>query len=351
MEQGDGLAIGLDAPRMARGQHAHEILGHAVALFALDENFLDFLGIEVAKRAADETGLFVDQGRGDRFEGQLADALPQLDQIGEVALDLGLGAFHPGGPQDHPDALGHRQVIGDGAQPLAVIGVGDLARDAAAAGGIGHQHAIAPGKRQISGQRGALGSALFLDHLDQQNLPPLDDFLDSVVAMRARLAGLDFFYFFDLVAADFLEFGIRAARVVIVFAAGLAAAFAIAVLIGAIHGIFPGACVDVVAGVIRRRFLGRQRLAVGDGNLIIIGMNFAERQEAVTVSAILDERRLKRRLDAGYLSEIDISLELFFVRGLEIIMFEPATIEYDDAGFFRVHRIDKHTLGHMAVAP
>ena len=80
-------------------------------------------------------------------------------------------------------------------------------------------------------------------------------------------------------------------------------------------------------------------------------MNLVERQEAVTVSAIIDERRLKRRFDAGYLGEIDIPLELFFVCGLEIVMFESATVEYDDAGFLRVHRIDKHTLGHKAVAP
>ena len=40
-----------------------------------------------------------------------------------------------------------------------------------------------------------------------------------------------------------------------------------------------------------------QRLPVGDRDLIIVGMDFGKRQEAVTVAAVLDERRLQRRLD------------------------------------------------------
>ena len=67
-------------------------------------------------------------------------------------------------------------------QTLAVVGVGDLARDAAAARRVGHQHAIAAGERQIGRQRRALVAALFLDHLHQNDLAALDDFLDLVVA-------------------------------------------------------------------------------------------------------------------------------------------------------------------------
>src|SRR5262249_39595203 len=39
------------------------------------------------------------------------------------------------------------------------------------------------------------------------------------------------------------------------------------------------------------------RLPGGHGDLIVVGMNFAEGQEAVTVAAIIDEGRLQRRLD------------------------------------------------------
>ena len=45
------------------------------------------------------------------------------------------------------------------------------------------------------------------------------------------------------------------------------------------------------------RFLAQQGLAILFGNLVIIGMDFAEGQEAVAIAAIIDERRLKRRFD------------------------------------------------------
>ena len=50
--------------------------------------------------------------------------------------------------------------------------------------GVGHQHRIAAGERQIGGQRRALVAALFLDDLHQQDLAALDDFLDLVLAAR-----------------------------------------------------------------------------------------------------------------------------------------------------------------------
>ena len=47
---------------------------------------------------------------------------------------------------------------------------------------------------------------------------------------------------------------------------------------------------------------GQQRVAVGLGDLVIIGMDFAEGEEAVAIAAIVDERRLQRRFDAGTLA-------------------------------------------------
>ena len=43
--------------------------------------------------------------------------------------------------------------------------------------------------------------------------------------------------------------------------------------------------------------LGDQPFAVGDRDLIVVGMNFREGEEAVAVAAVLHERRLQRRFD------------------------------------------------------
>ena len=51
----------------------------------------------------------------------------------------------------------------------------------------------------------------------------------------------------------------------------------------------------------------QERLPVGERDLIIVGMNFAEGQETVTVAAVVDERRLQRRLDPRDLGQVDIA--------------------------------------------
>src|SRR5262249_17519191 len=66
-----------------------------------------------------------------------------------------------------------------------VAGAGDLARHPAAARGIGHEHAVAAGKRQVCRQGGTLVAALLLGDLDQHDLPALDDLLDLVAPGRA----------------------------------------------------------------------------------------------------------------------------------------------------------------------
>ena len=93
---------------------------------------------------------------------------------------------------------------------------GDLAADAAAARGIGHQHGIAAGQRQVGRQRGALVAALFLDHLHQHHLTALDDFLDLVLAARTEGAFRHLFH--DVVAADgFDHFFLGLVAIVFVF--------------------------------------------------------------------------------------------------------------------------------------
>ena len=59
--------------------------------------------------------------------------------------------------------------------------------------------------------------------------------------------------------------------------------------------IFGGAQALFLGGVLG--LLAEQRLAVLLGDLVIIGVDFAEGEEAVAIAAIIDERRLQRRLD------------------------------------------------------
>ncbi len=140
------VAEGLDPPRMARHQHLHEALGGAIAFLALDQNLIDIAGIEVTDRALDQVGFLVHQTGRRGFQRQLADLVPEPEQILVVALDFGLGPLAARGAHDHRHVLGDVKALDDLFQALAVNGVGDLAADTAAARGIRHQHAIASGQ-------------------------------------------------------------------------------------------------------------------------------------------------------------------------------------------------------------
>ena len=63
----------------------------------------------------------------------------------------------------------------------------------------------------------------------------------------------------------------------------------------------------VHGGALRALFLGNKRLSIGDRDLIVIGVNFAKREETVAVTAVIDERGLQRRLDARHLRQIDVA--------------------------------------------
>src|SRR4029078_7666327 len=86
------------------------------------------------------------------------------------------------GTDDEAHALRHFELAGNFTQALAVGWIGYLARNAAAARGGRHEHGVASGEREISRERRALGAALFLHHLHENDLPPANDLLDLVGA-------------------------------------------------------------------------------------------------------------------------------------------------------------------------
>ena len=99
--------------------------------------------------------------------------------------------------------------------------------------------------------------------------------------------------------------------------------------------------VALVAG-----FLLEERLPVGDRDLIVIGMDFAEREEAVPVAAVIDEGGLQGRLDPNDLGQIDVAAERPSIGGFEVEFLDLAAPHHDDAGFLRMRGIDKHFVGH-----
>ena len=199
-----------------------------------------------------------------------------------------------GGADNQSHAVRHIQLADNGLKLFAVCAIADFARNAAATGGIGHQHAIASGQGQISGQRSAFIATLFFHHLHQNDLAALDDFLDFVFAVQS--AGIDRpGGFLMRIAADI---GNRFA----VFFRALLAGF------GGRFGFFLGVTLGAVFGGL----FFQQLLAVTDRDLIIIGVDFAKRQKAVPIAAIFNKCGLQRRLYTGNFSEVNIAAQRRF---------------------------------------
>jgi hypothetical protein len=120
----------------------------------------------------------------------------------------------------------------------------------------------------------------------------------------------------------------------------IAVARTAATVAGTVFGFFLGLAVSAFVGL-------DQGLTVGDRNLIIIGVDFAEGQEAVTIAAIFDEGGLQRRFYARDLGEIDVAAQLLALGGLEIKFFDAIAADHNDPGLFRVGGIDQHFVGHF----
>ena len=90
-----------------------------------------------------------------------------------------------------------------------------------------------------------------------------------------------------------------------------------------------------------------QGLTIRHRNLIVVGMDFAEGKEAVTVAAIFDEGGLQRRLYPRDLGEVDVAAQLLALGGLEIKFFDAVAADHNNPGLFRVGGIDQHLVWHF----
>ncbi len=262
---------------------------------------------------------------------------------------------------------------------------------AAAPRGVWHQHAIAPGERKISRQGRAFAAAFFLDHLDQQNLAALDDFLDLVPPRTgsARWRGINIVAAYRLCRSRFVFtisavfvlgafaiflpstrfFGRVVARVrgrfvlgrVVCGAVGfsiivVAAARALVLLVALVRlrsvlGPGQGFFFRPAARRLFRRLLTQQGGAVFDRDLIIIGMDIAKRQKAVTIPAKVHECRLQRGFNPHDLGQVDVTFELFSGGGFNVERIQMRSVNNDHPGFFGVGGIDKQPLYHRKLSP
>lgn len=110
------------------------------------------------------------------------------------------------------------------------------------------------------------------------------------------------------------------------------------------------------AGTVFRFFLGLamrafvcldQGLTIGDGYLVIVGMDFAEGQKAVAIAAVLNEGRLQRWFDARDFREVDVAAQLLALGRLEIKFLDAISTHHNHPGLFRMGGIDQHFVGHF----
>ena len=113
----------------------------------------------------------------------------------------------------------------------------------------------------------------------------------------------------------------------------------------------PRAPVDFVVGcTLRALFLGNQRFAVGDRDLIIVGMDFAECQKSMAIAAVIDEGGLQRRLNARHFRQIDIAPKLLALRGFKVEFFDAIAAQNDHPGLLGMGRVDEHFVRHWQIS-
>ena len=102
----------------------------------------------------------------------------------------------------------------------------------------------------------------------------------------------------------------------------------------------------LVLVALRERFLLEKRLPIGDGNLVVVGMDFGEGEKTVPIAAIVDESGLERRLYPSDLGEVDIPTQRPLIRRLEVKFLDPVASEDHHPGFLWMGGVDDHFVGH-----
>ena len=195
-EQRRVVAVALHAGGMLGHDVRHELLRLLVDVVGVDQDVADVVIEIVTDRADHKAGFLIDQESALGALGRAVDGGPELEQVVQVPLEFGRRTADAGGAGDDAGALRVFQLVHRLLEFGAVLTL-DAARNATAARVVRHQHDIAAGQRNESGQGGALVAALFLFDLHDQFLAFAYRILD------ARLAGGNALG--EILLRDFLE--------------------------------------------------------------------------------------------------------------------------------------------------
>ncbi len=90
--------------------------------------------------------------------------------------------------------------------------------------------------------------------------------------------------------------------------------------------------------------LANGRLVMVDAGLEIIAGNFLQRQEAMTLGAVVHERRFQGRLKPGNTALIDVGLLLFLGRLFDVDVVQGLAVHNRHAQLFGLRCVDQHSL-------
>ena len=83
----------------------------------------------------------------------------------------------------------------------------------------------------------------------------------------------------------------------------------------------------------------------------VIAGNFLERQEAVTIGAVIDETGLETRLDARDDGFVDVALALFLACGLDVEVDQFLAVDDGHPKLFGLGGVEQHAFHYSSPAP
>ena len=175
----------------------HELVRLLVDAVCVDQQFADVLMKVVADRANHQARVLVDEESAGLLGRGVINRAPQLKQITEIPLELFYGPADSGRTRYRAHPLRYVQLR-DGVTYFVALFALYTPRNASAAGIVGHEYEVAPGKADERRQRSAFCAALVLVNLNDELLA----FLERILNSYARWIRLGII---EVGPADFLE--------------------------------------------------------------------------------------------------------------------------------------------------